>query len=158
MENSIDLSGLRGLHLPLEPDFFPLAIGWWIALLCMLLLIIISISLGFYIWLNPMRQALRELKRIYQMHPKNNIAFSKEVSKLLKRVAILKIGREQVAQLSGPDWAAFLKKYGAKTMTFNQANLIAYSTYLPPSATEPISVKELNAVVQKWIKHIFKGK
>lgn len=158
MENNIDLSGLKGLHLPLEPDFFPLAIGWWIALLFLLIVLIASISVGFYVWFDPMRQALRELKIIYKTHPQKNIVFAKEVSKLLKRVAILKFGRETVAQLSGPQWASFLQEHGNNTLSFNQANLIAYSTYLPPSATEPISVDELNKAVQKWIKYVFKGK
>lgn len=158
MENSIDLSGLKGLHLPLEPDFFPLAIGWWVALLLLLIILIGAISIGFYFWFDPMRQAFRELKLIYQAHPDHNIAFAKEVSKLLKRVAILKFGRETVAQLSGPQWATFLKEHGGQSLSFNQANLIAYSTYLPPSAAEPIPVTELNAAAQKWIQYVFKGK
>lgn len=158
MENNIDLSGLKGLHLPLEPDFFPLAIGWWIVLLLVLVFLIAFIGVGFHFWFNPMRQALRELKVIYQAHPKRNIAFAKEVSKLLKRVSILKFGRETVAQLSGPQWANFLKEHGGQSLSFNQANLIAYSTYLPPSVVEPISVKELNVATQKWIQYVFKGK
>lgn len=158
MENNLDLSQLRGLHMPLEPDFFPLAVGWWIALIAFIVVLIASISLAFHFWFAPKRQALHELEQLRLEYAQKNVIFAKEVSKLLKRVAILKWGRDEVANLSGPQWSAFLLEKGNKTLTFNQANLIAYSTYLPPSSVEPISVKELNQATVKWIKHVLKEK
>ena len=36
----IDVSGLRGLHIPATPDIFPLAIGWWLVIILLLVVIL----------------------------------------------------------------------------------------------------------------------
>ena len=47
MEQNIDLSGLRDIHIPLQPNFFPLALGWWILII---LLIVLSLFTYFVIF------------------------------------------------------------------------------------------------------------
>ncbi len=158
MESNIDLSGLKGLHFPLEPDLFPLAVGWWVVLLILLGLIVAFISIGFHLWLNPKNQALRELRQLYRQNADRPVVFAKELSKLLKRVAILKFGREKTADLAGEYWAAFLREKGRGSLNEMQADWIAGASYRPPSASGSISTAELVRSAKKWIKLTLKGK
>ena len=62
--NQIDLSELKDIHPMIQPDFWPLAEGWYI--LCALLILIILI--GFYIYHkyrnSPVVYAIKELEKI----------------------------------------------------------------------------------------------
>ena len=38
---TVDVSGLKGLHVPTSPDIFPLAIGWWLVAVSLSLVILL---------------------------------------------------------------------------------------------------------------------
>ena len=60
----VDLSGLRDIHLPKEPSWWPLAIGWWIVIGG----VIIALMIGGIIFLkwyrHPRHYALRDRKSV----------------------------------------------------------------------------------------------
>ncbi len=157
MNQTIDLSGLKDIHVPVEPDMFPLAYGWWVILILFFVVSITAMLVLYHFYFSPYRLALRELKAL-RAAQQNNVQFAKEVSKLLKRIAILKFGRDAVAGLSGPAWAHFLVVKVPNCLTREQANLIAFSSYLPPKTPEPITIDQLYPAVLKWIKIILRGK
>lgn len=149
--NQVDLSGLRDIHLPIEPSLWPLASGWYI----LFGIIILIILVGFILWRlyqnKPLPYALRELEKI-QRTPENQL---KLLSQLLKRVAMAKYGRKEIAPLTEDTWQEFLLSAAPKTLTQKQAHLLAFAVYAPDKKmNEPALYKN----IRQWIKTVLKRK
>lgn len=154
----LDLSGLKDVILGEKPSIFPLATGWWIILSVFLLL---SVALIVYIkrrfFPSAYVYALQELKKI-EKQPLRPVEVGKEISKLLKRVAIFKFGRENVSLLTDVEWAAFLKNNGKNILSNKEADFIAKSTWMPPQKDIAISIGNLYTHTKEWIKFVLKEK
>lgn len=151
----IDLSGLRDIHAIAEPSFFPPAIGWWIV--AGILICLILIGWGWYrlYYMSTKQYAQRTLQHImYAKLP--TVALGAEISKLLKRIALVRFPREQVAGLSGTDWSCFLYEHGGRKLTKEQADFIAQSAFMPVQKTVAIDEKKLYTAVSQWINWVFK--
>lgn len=106
MKTTIDLSALKGLHIPEEPDFFPLALGWWIVIFCIFLFSCVLYFL-FLRWLHSLsRQAWKEYRTIKKNA--SNATILKELNQLAKKVAIARFGRKKIAHLDEVQWIAFM--------------------------------------------------
>ena len=149
--NQVDLSGLRDIHLPIEPNLWPLAMGWhiliWGILLCFLIF--------FVLWRihcnRPLPYALRELEKIRKMSG-NQL---KILSQLLKRVAMAKYGRKEIAPLTEDSWQEFLLSAAPNILTQEQAQLLAFSVYAPD---KQINDANLYKNARLWIKAVLKTK
>ena len=62
----VDLSGLKDIHIPLEPHWWPLPIGWWIVISAVIFCIFIAVCFFLYWYTRPKQYALRELKTYYR--------------------------------------------------------------------------------------------
>lgn len=110
------LAGLRDIHSPPPPGFWPLALGWW-------LLILFAILLPIVIWfvaakLKARRERLRVRKLALAEFEQLIAAWKEEpapakvlpqLALLLRRAAIAKFGHSQVSSLSGEAWKSFLQ-------------------------------------------------
>ncbi len=105
---------LRDLHLPETVGWWPLAPGWWIVIAIVL---IIGFSLLQVYHQRrargaARRHALRELARLtaeFEQHG-NAVAFSSEMSELLRRTMLAYAPRAEVAGLTGDAWLAWLDR------------------------------------------------
>ena len=114
--NSIDLSGLKGLHIPQQPDVFPLAYGWWLALIIGFLFAVILFFLIVSFWQSRCNLVLKELRQIKKVKDTRRLLI--ELNDLAKRLAICKLGREKIALLYGQKWVDFLNS--GKRKIFSQ--------------------------------------
>lgn len=103
---------LRDLHLPEAISWWPLAPGWWV---------IIAALLGVGIYLLRLylrrrargaarRHALRQLAQLtadFERHG-NTVAFSGDLSELLRRTMLAYAPRQEVAGLTGDAWLEWL--------------------------------------------------
>ncbi|MBR5129647.1 MAG: DUF4381 domain-containing protein [Alphaproteobacteria bacterium] len=153
----IDLSGLKDIVVPVKPDFFPLAIGWWIVIIAVIILILVLIGFWVHYYFSPLSYALRELKKDYH-HIKKKGCFAKSVSKLLKRASILKYGREKVASLSDEMWMRFLSQQSHGKIKLDVIKFIAFSSYLPDNQTQVVSDKKIYDAAKILVKNILKDK
>lgn len=126
MDKTQELAQLRDIHLPEPIGWWPLAPGWYVVAL---LLLIAAYALVFFIrkyYLNgrAKRHALRLLASYQQQYLRdgNGQLTSARVSELLKRVALIYFPRKRVASLQGKSWIAFLNET-AKHVDFNQIQL-----------------------------------
>ena len=106
------LAQLRDIHLPDGVAWWPPAPGWW------LLLLLLAV-IGALIWRYRQQQARKRRYRVlalqelelylqgYRQHGQYQ-QFAREVSELLKRVAIHAYPTDSVAGLSGAAWVEFL--------------------------------------------------
>lgn len=147
---------LRDIHLPPEISWWPFAWGWW------LVLALGGLGLIALIWwwlkrpakiqrinLSAQASALQELDRIEQQYPNDPIGLVRELSVLLRRIAISLYGRRSVAGLTGLSWLQFLDKQTGSpvfSQRFQQA-----LTELPYRAQGSTDVRALLQEVRQWL-------
>ena len=154
--NPTDLP-LRDIHLPPDIGWWPPALGWW------LLLLLVFLSGVFLLrwWLKRPKQqgartvsaplfALQELDRIEAQYQNDPMGLIRELSVLLRRIAISLYGRHQVAGLTGSSWLQFLDKQSGSAVfseRFQQA--LTELPYQPQGSTD---VGALVLEVRQWLR------
>ena len=122
MPKSQELAQLHDIHLPEAIGWWPLAPGWYVLTLLLIILLVTVIFLMSRYYLNgrARRQALRLLMTYQQSYPKqaNSQLSAARVSELLKRVALVYFPRAKVASLQGEAWIVFLNDT-SKGLDFN---------------------------------------
>jgi hypothetical protein len=112
MNDPLDLP-LRDIHLPESVGIWPLAYGWWI----LLFILVAVIVAGIFLYLRNRRNrfsaitlARKELEEIQEKFSRDNNPeqLVREVSILIRRLAISLFPRTDVAHLTGDSWLAFL--------------------------------------------------
>ncbi len=114
--NSDLLAQLAPAHAPAAPALWPPAPGWW-GLAVLLLAVVVALVF----WLrHPVRRlrlaALRELGQLEQGGA-DDAALARGLEHLLRRYAVARFGREQVARLSGEPWIAFVAAHGGAALS-----------------------------------------
>ena len=104
------LSNLNPLREPELVSWWPLAPGWWILLLVILLALAACLYLG---WRNYRRnryrrQAMKQLEEIRKQYQQDASGGVTAINALLKAVALKAYPRRDVAASSGVRWLAFL--------------------------------------------------
>ena len=106
---------LRDIHLPEPVSWWPLAIGWWIVMA--LLLLIIGLSVWLYLRRRRRRLSagylarveLSKLRERYLQHEDVRLLAS-DISILLRRLSISAYPREESASLTGERWLQHLDR------------------------------------------------
>jgi hypothetical protein len=143
---------LRDIHLPEVSLWWPLAPGWWFALLLVLVL------LGILFWVirrikqKPLRRlCLRELKRIRQQHDSgmSDKAVLGDIVVLLRRTLISYHGRDAYAASIGETWTKQLRQVVPRH-GFNSAQLqlLAYDRYKPDCTYD---IENLLLSCERWL-------
>lgn len=122
------LAQLAPEHAPPPAGWWPLAPGWWI----LLALSVLIIAYIIFKQLNPTvrlkRAALRQLK-ILESTVTDNIALARDLEHLLRRYAVARFGRDQVAGLSGQKWIAFIIEHGGNAMAGDTGTNLLRAAY-----------------------------
>ncbi|MBF0177617.1 MAG: DUF4381 domain-containing protein [Magnetococcales bacterium] len=155
MNESDPLAGLQGLHTPPPIPLWPPAPGWW--LLLGLLLLTGVATWGWLAWQrkkrqDPQRAALVELAAIEAQFRNNGdaTALAVGISALLKRCAMIRHARQEVASLSGESWLQFLDTTGHCTaFTRGAGRVLATAPYQPGVAVDP---EPLLAAARAWVQ------
>lgn len=146
------LDALRDLHFPEAVSYWPLAPGYYLLILIFLFLAWLTFSFLKKPKTNFKRQALLILEaceRSY-LNQRDDQKTARELSALLKRVALLYFPRKEVASLSGEAWIDFLSSTDKKLdfKPFSQELLL-----LPyQKAGVEGNLQPLIDLVRLWIK------
>ena len=150
-----DLGKLRDIQVPGPVSWWPPAPGWWL----LGLLVLLGLTLG--AWLHHRhvrdrwrRAALAELRRIKTLEPAASV---REISVLLRRVALHRYPREEVAALSGEAWLAFLDGASGEGAPFQNGigRILASGPYAPAVEVE---TDALLALCERWIRRLPGGR
>ncbi len=153
------VQGIKEIVLPEPVSYVPQAVGWWI------LLGIVGLLLAWWIYRRYIkwhgnryrRQALLELAMIEEQlsQESGRISALAAISVLIKRTAIEAFGRNSVAELSGHLWLEFLDRTGS-TNSFSQGpgQLLPEFAYAKREALNEMSKETIDQVlvlVKVWI-------
>ncbi len=146
------LSGLRDIHLPPLPPWWPPAPGWWILALLGLAAFGYGIHQGLRAWRRrrPRRAAVRavaELRRRLQSGESPEVVTA-ELSTLVRRAAMSRHPRERVAGLTGRDWLAFLDD-DQHHFTTGIGRCLATAPY---TREQTVDLEALLSVCEQWLK------
>ena len=154
MNGQMDLSGLRGLHLPSEPSVFPLAVGWWFVIIC-LLLVVMSIFFGTLLFLQSKHRAvLKEIRCIKRIEDTRELLI--QMNNLAKKVAIEKLGREKIASLYGQRWINFLNSGKRKIFSEDYVELLHKTLYTKDNVISDSLRKRIIKDYSVWIRNFNK--
>ncbi len=148
------LAELRDIHLPGPVEAWPPAFGWWI----LLALCVLAVMAGVY-WLyrrwrsnRYRREAMAELLQLridYQDHGDDG-RYLDQLQGLLKRVALTRFKREEVAGLTGESWVAFLDRTSrSQEFSMGKGQLLIQGNYEPEPQVDIAALHELG---RHWIK------
>ncbi|MDY6408064.1 MAG: DUF4381 domain-containing protein [Pseudomonadota bacterium] len=153
----VDLSGLRDIHIPTEPSWWPPAIGWWIVFGSIILTLLIGLCI-FLTWYNQPRQyALRELKKLYVLSS-DTVLFARQISVLLKRIVLICYPHTKAVTLTDAKWANFLTEKTGTSFSDLQLNLLIEAPYMPEKSLSADNSDALYRSTQQAIIQLFKGK
>jgi Ca-activated chloride channel family protein len=94
------------------------------------------------------REALAVLKTIEGERDLNPAESAQRIAALLKRTALAAYPRQQVASLTGSDWARFLKESTRNDQQVaDAAEMLAAAAYRPDA-----DGRELSAPARRWIR------
>ena len=146
-----DLSQLRDIHLPEPVSWWPPAPGWWL----LLALTFIAVCLAYVIYARHRRNhwrgnALAELTRLRDAAPEKMLG---ELSVLMRRVAISRFPRQEVAALTGEDWLRFLDHTLGDGMAF-QSGIGRVMLSGPYANDALVDTAALLALCEHWIKRL----
>ncbi|MEA1049270.1 DUF4381 domain-containing protein [Lamprobacter modestohalophilus] len=147
---------LRDIHLPAEPGFWPPAPGWWLLFTLLLggALWLGRLGWGQYRRLRRRQRILAELDRL-QRAGLQGPALIAALSALLKRVALSRYPRTEVAALTGTDWLAFLDRSGGNgRFATGPGRVLADGAYAPaaPEGDPGRDRQALLTLVRDWLR------
>jgi len=143
------LAALRPLHLPEAVSWWPPAPGWWL-----LMLLFLVIGSGCWWWWQRTalrRRALAELQQLARRQLDDR-QMAAELNRLLRRVALARFPRHEVAPLCGEAWLQFLDNQ-AVNLTFRDGPGRALAT-LPYAPEGRIDQPALLALARSWIRQV----
>ncbi len=142
-----NLPELRDIHLPEGVSFWPPAYGWWVLLA--------GIAVAAVLW-TIIRRLIRRSRKKYALRllaqcPLNDIYAAREISKILRRICVLKY--KSAAALFGQAWLDFLNDHCKHKLYGNAATLLLNAPYIKPDSNDYNSneVDELREFCRDWI-------
>ena len=145
------LADLKDLHSPTSISVFPLAPGWY------LLLIMVILFFGIIIWLKFRKQTKRSrVKEIYalfenlEQNSTNNTQLLADLSIFLKRVAISQFPDQQIQLKFGKEWLLFLDQTGKTTEFSNGIGKCLANTYQANAQSDDYHA--LFKLIKEWLR------
>ena len=148
------LAALRDVHTPPFPELWPPAPGWWALALLMLAAFIMLVWWGYrrYRVVHRRRRVLATFDQLGErdLVKSNPAQFAAEVSSLLKRVALERFPRANVAKLNGVEWLEFLDNTGGDGR-FNggPGRVLAVGPYAPYA---DVDAAALLGLAKDWVR------
>jgi len=159
-EQAIATTGLRDIH-GLDPiSLFPLALGWWLVIGGVVLLLIAAIW-GIWHWRKPATTQHDASWQTVAKHTWQRIAAQAETpreqltqsAELLRWVVMQRYGRETVAGLTGQAWLQWLQTHDPAGFAWQtEGQLLVEMAYSPPTEQpDSATVQLIYQAVAHWL-------
>ncbi len=146
---------LRDIHMPAVPGLWPPAPGWWLlaALLLVLLVWMVWVAVRHH-RLHCQRQCILAMLGELEQESGDKVTPQRiaQISILLRRLALMRYPRRQVAALTGTDWLCFLDESGGDgNFSKGPGQVLATGPY-QPALTADLDTRAFGALVRNWVK------
>lgn len=143
------LANLRDIHLPPAISHWPSALGWWILAVITVMSIVFLVKKTLPHWRQRQirRYAFGKLAMLEKSKPDD---LYRQLSRLLRRLALANYPREQVASLTGKQWLQFLDETG-NTNEFSQG-IGKILVSLPYQNKHEQQFDTIFPLLKKWIE------
>ncbi len=156
------LAGLKDIHLPPQPGWWPPAWGWWLVAILLLTIIIFLLQK----WrrrqtrLRPIKLALKELKTLdfSVTDPSQRQFLLQQVSALIRRFSLAFFQRKEIADLCGQPWLDFLCKNSGTVDRVALRKNFSPLTLGPYAPTCEVDLKALEKAVEIWFRNLRRQK
>ncbi len=146
------LSELRDIHLPSTPPLWPPAPGWWLLAFVAIAAVALATRLILARWRRGRgrRAAMRAMAELRNRHRSGEAqdVLTAELATLLRRAAMNRHPRAQVAGLTGRDWLEFLDDE-SRQFTEGVGASLATAPYARGQAPD---LDALFAVCESWVR------
>ena len=145
---------LHDIHLPTNPDIWPLALGWWLLLaLILIAAVYLILKISKFLRIKRHKQLLineyKSLETKLVESPNKNLIT--ETNVLLRRLALAYYPNQNIASLTGSNWLDFLDVSG-KTQDFSRgAGRILIDAPYRADELENYNGDEFIPLVRKWV-------
>ena len=144
------LRDIQGLD---EISWWPLATGWWLLAVLVIVLLFAMVSLVRNLWRYPAgswrRHAWKQLRILKQQANRMPVQqLAGELSELLRRIAIARLGRARTAGLSGERWLAWLQEHDPAGFAWTRRGRpLLTLPYAPPDSGQEDSAGQLLTLI-----------
>ena len=146
---------LRDIHLPDASLWWPPAVGWWVGLALVLLLLWILPRLLRWLRHQPLRRlSLRQFERIRLQHKEgqSDSEVLRELTALLRRVSISYYGRSGTAASTGEQWRQQLQQLAPGAEFSNEHfELLTRGRYQPRTN---VDIEPLLLACERWLRRL----
>lgn len=143
-----NLPELRDIHLPEDVSIFPLAYGWWVILLGIIVLVML---IKIFLYIRRKSKKRYALKLINAIPENNPVLAAKQASEILRRICVLKYS--QAATLYGQEWLDFLHQHCRQKLKEAEAGLLLNAPYMSLEAKGygKQEVKDIKQFCISWV-------
>ncbi len=144
---------LRDIHLATEPGWWPPAPGWWLLAVLLLILLVWTtrFALRRYRLYRQRQQLLAMLDALTQQPGDVTPKAISELSILLRRLALMRFPRQQVAALTGSEWLRFLDNSGGDGQFSDGPGQVLATGPYQPTLPADVNLAALSALMREWI-------
>ena len=146
------LSELRDIHLPLPPPLWPPAPGWWLLALVAIAALVFGVRFALAAWrrARPRRAAVRAIASLRRRYESGEAAevLTAELATLVRRAAMNRHPRAQVAGLTGHDWLEFLDN-DTRHFTEGVGRCLVTAPY---ARAQVVDLDSLLALCDTWVR------
>ena len=153
-----DPTSLESLHdiiAPTPVPFWPPSPGWWWVFAFLLVASVIGLGRVFMWWQQNRyrREALKEWREYDALlaNGTHRLEAITGFAALMKRVALSRFPREQVASLTGTAWLEFLRQAGGAEQTGEWLEQVSYDPRIAEGMDER-KAREVSSQVEAWIR------
>jgi hypothetical protein len=155
MNTGLGLRDIQGLD-PIS--WWPLAIGWWIAI-GLFFALILSLAIFKFIQLRKHRrweyQLLTQLDQLDEaITPENSQKTARELAEMMRRIALERYSRQQCANLQGSRWLDWLSEKDPAHYNWSQSSiaLIEAPFRQPGFVVESDCLRKTIHAMKGWVK------
>jgi hypothetical protein len=146
------LAELRDIHLPPPPPLWPPAPGWWIVAMLGVAAVILGARYALTAWRRgrgrrAAARALAQLRSRYQSGEAPGV-LTAELATIVRRAAMSRHPRHQVAGLTGRKWLEFLDD-GSHQFTEGVGRCLASAPY---ARNEGVDLDALLTLCEAWVR------
>ena len=139
---------IHDIYVPEGVSMFPLAYGWW---LLPVIILVLFFAVKFLFWSIQKSRKHYALKKLEKIDVQQPVVAAQQMSELLRRICNLKF--REASALYGKDWIKFLNEHTQLLISKEEADLLVYAPFMQKHDTtySTDNAKKLKSFCFAWI-------